>query len=102
MHIFARVWEGSGARGIEGDYEFLVLSTSNDTIRLRGKKWKNDMELIRMPEKTNWTSYLTSIYNLKEQLTLNSSPSNWAKTLDTSYAQSAASPSVVHRRQLHL
>ena len=69
MHTFARVWEGSGARGIEGDYEFLVLSTSNDTIRLRGKKWKNDMELIRMPEKTNWTSYLTSIYNLKEQLT---------------------------------
>ena len=69
IHQFSRVWEGSGARGIEGDYEFLVLSTSADTIRLRGKKWKNNMELVRVPEKTEWKSYLTSIYNLQEQLT---------------------------------
>ncbi len=69
LHQFSRVWEGSGARGIEGDYEFMVLSTSKDTIRLRGKKWKNDMELIRLPETTDWKSYITNIYNLQEQLT---------------------------------
>lgn len=69
LHWFSRVWEGSGARGIEGDYEFMVMSTSADTIRLRGKKWKNDMELVRLSEDTNWRSYLTSIYNLREQLT---------------------------------
>lgn len=69
LHWFSRVWEGSGARGIEGDYEFMVMSTSSDTIRLRGKKWKNDMELVRMPEDVKWSNYLTSIYMLKESLT---------------------------------
>lgn len=69
LHFFSRVWEGSGARGIEGDYEFMVMSTAADTIRLRGKKWKNNMELVRLPDDLNWRQYLQRIYTLKEQIT---------------------------------
>ena len=44
--------------GIQGDYEFAFISTSTDVINLRGKKWKNNMTLTRMPKGSSWEEYM--------------------------------------------
>ena len=36
--------------GIQGDYEFAILSATADTVRLLGKKWGNEMRLVRIPD----------------------------------------------------
>ena len=58
--------------GIQGDYEFAFISTSMDVIHLRGKKWKNDMTLTRMPKGSSWEEYMLAIVTIKDALTSSS------------------------------
>ena len=57
--------------GYEGDYEFIIMRTTNDSIYLKGKKWGNEMLLTRMPSDQSWVDYLTSLADLKERIFFN-------------------------------
>ena len=54
--------------GEEGDYEFLMLHTSKDSIVLKGNKWGNKMVMKRLPDNVNWQERMDSILNLKMEL----------------------------------
>ena len=60
MHEKAQI-SSQNVNGEEGDYEFLILKATADTIRLKGKKWGNHMYLTRLAEKVNWKEHLDSI-----------------------------------------
>lgn len=62
MHFLAQPYIDD-VDGLQGDYEFVVMNTSENVINLRGRKWKNDMTLTRLPEGTDWQEYLESIDN---------------------------------------
>lgn len=47
--------------GGQGDYEFIIEKTTNDSIYLRGKKWGNEMVMTRMPEDESWENYLAAV-----------------------------------------
>lgn len=51
--------------GYEGDYEFLILSATQDSIKLKGKKWGNHMLLTRLPESVVWEDYLNEVDSIK-------------------------------------
>ncbi len=54
--------------GRQGDYEFSILSTSADTIRLRGKKWGNDMLLTRNPVGLKQDSVIMGAIKMRENM----------------------------------
>ena len=47
--------------GGQGDYEFIIEKTTNDSIYLKGKKWGNEMVMTRMPEGKAWAEYLDEV-----------------------------------------
>jgi len=54
--------------GRQGDYEFSILSTSADTIRLRGKKWGNEMMLTRNPIGLKQDSVIMGAIKMRENM----------------------------------
>lgn len=48
----------SAIDGQEADYEFVVLRATEDSIFVRGKKWKNKMVMTRLADDFSWTDYL--------------------------------------------
>lgn len=65
MH--AKSEPSSGAiDGEEGDYEFVILRMTEDSIFVRGKKWNNHMVMVRNAENMSWEKYITDV-----QTTLN-------------------------------
>lgn len=60
MHKFGTP-NSSSISGDEGDYEFVIMKTTNDSIYLKGKKWGNKMVMTRMPEGLSWEEHLDSI-----------------------------------------
>jgi len=67
MHFLAEPNQVN-VEGDQGDYEFLVLEASQDRFRLKGKKWKNEMEMTRIPDGVNWKTYLDEIRAVNNQL----------------------------------
>ena len=55
--------------GIQGDYEFAILSASADTVRLLGKKWGNEMRLVRIPDDSSIEEQILGILNVREGMT---------------------------------
>ena len=54
--------------GQQGDFEFVIMKATTDSIYLRGKKWGNDMLMTRLPETTSWKLFLDSIATVKENM----------------------------------
>ena len=54
--------------GRQGDYEFSILSTSADTIRLRGKKWGNEMMLTRNPVGLKQDAVIMGAIKMREKM----------------------------------
>ena len=67
MHHLAQAYQRN-VDGLQGDYEFVIMKTTQDSIYLRGKKWGNDMVMTRMPSDMQWKTYLDSISTIKENL----------------------------------
>ena len=65
IHPLAEAWLGN-PDGIQGDYEFSILRATTDSIVLRGRKWKNEMVLTRLPKDTNWEVYMMGIITVKD------------------------------------
>lgn len=70
MHELATPTQ-SDVDGEQGDYEFRIQKTTNDSIYLEGKKWHNKMVMVRMDENANWADYLKSIHVVGDSLCYN-------------------------------
>lgn len=57
--------------GGQGDYEFIIEKTTNDSIYLKGKKWGNEMVMTRMPEGKAWAEYLEEVNKVNSQVLYN-------------------------------
>lgn len=70
MHEKAQV-SLENVNGEEGDYEFLILKATADTIHLKGKKWGNHMYLTRLADNVNWKEHLDSIISVSSGVSNN-------------------------------
>lgn len=66
MHYFANPNSDGTTKG--GDFEFSVMKISNDTIDLKGRTTGNKMRLIRLPENTDWKTYLEDISGIESEM----------------------------------
>lgn len=57
--------------GKQGDYEFLIIKQTKDSVYLRGKRWHNDMVLTRLSEDAQWKEYMTRAVMIKESMVVN-------------------------------
>lgn len=57
--------------GEQGDYEFRIQKTTNDSIYLEGRKWGNKMVMVRMPEGQDWAEYLSKITETDRAISYN-------------------------------
>ena len=69
IHPLAEAWLGN-PDGIQGDYEFSILRATADSIVLRGRKWKNEMVLTRLPKDANWDEYMMGIITVKDGMSV--------------------------------
>ncbi|WP_082864126.1 DUF4302 domain-containing protein [Polaribacter atrinae] len=64
-HFFANP-SSTNADGFEGDYEFFLLSSTEDTITMKGKKFGNIMKMIKLTETPE--EYLTKVTGINDYL----------------------------------
>lgn len=50
-----------------GDYEFIIMSTSDDQIVLQGKKYGNTITMTRVPAETDWKKYIRDVNRIEEE-----------------------------------
>jgi len=58
----------TNVEGEQGDYEFVIMSTSQDTIKLKGKKWGNSMTMVRVADDVDWSDYLAAVKKVENGL----------------------------------
>ena len=56
--------------GLQGDYEFSILEANANFIRLRGKKWKNEMILTPIKNQTQ-EEFIQKVFTIREGMTTN-------------------------------
>lgn len=56
--------------GLQGDYEFAILEANSNFIRLRGKKWKNEMILTPIKNQTQ-EEFIQKVFTIREGMTTN-------------------------------
>lgn len=56
--------------GLQGDYEFAILEANSNFIRLRGKKWKNEMLLTPIKNQTQ-EEFIQKVLAIREGMTTN-------------------------------
>lgn len=56
--------------GLQGDYEFAILEANANFIRLRGKKWKNEMILTPIKNQTQ-EEFIHKVFTIREGMTTN-------------------------------
>lgn len=66
MHAFANPYQDGTTDG--GDFEFTVMSVSNDTIVLKGRTTGNKMQMVRLPESTSWDDYISDILTFSSEM----------------------------------
>lgn len=89
LHAFSTPENPDGI-GLNGDYEFIVKSTTSDTIRLQGKKRGSTILLSRLASNTNWKAYIEANNQLDNTLLGGNSPKLTLKTGNVSYYFSKA------------
>lgn len=52
---------GDTGKGMEGDYEFLIVDCTPEQVVLKGKKTGTKMIMTPMPENVQWIEYLTNV-----------------------------------------
>lgn len=70
LHYFADPDKSEGAglgKGYEGDYEFIIMSHTDNEIVLKGKKTKNTMHMFKLKEPSE--EYLTKVMNMTQSIT---------------------------------
>lgn len=52
--------------GFLGDYEFLILKATPDTVRLKGKKHEAYCEMYPLSKDFSWSGYFDEVYKLRD------------------------------------
>jgi hypothetical protein len=68
LHYFSDpILTVGGGRGLayEGDYEFVIVNTSETEIILRGKKTKNTIRMTPFPANVTWEEYCNTVSDAK-------------------------------------
>nr|MBP7472002.1 DUF4302 domain-containing protein [Prevotella sp.] len=65
MHYMAQPYI-TDVDGEQGDYEFVIMKTSQDTIIVKGKKWGNIMTMTRVADTLKWSNYLADIAKMEK------------------------------------
>lgn len=63
MHFLAQPYQ-SDVDGEQGDYEFVIMRTTNDSIFVQGKKWGNEMVFTRVADDVNWEDQINKMHNV--------------------------------------
>lgn len=66
MHYFANPTTDGTTDG--GDFEFVIMNVTNDEIDLKGRTTGNKMKLVRLPEGTDWATYINSISEFEQNM----------------------------------
>lgn len=68
FHFFSDPASGVGQTGLgmEGDYDFTIMSATPEQVILKGRKSGNRVVMTPVPEGTAWTDYLTSVKAIEE------------------------------------
>lgn len=56
---------------LQGDYEFAIMSASENEIILQGKKYQNKMVMTPLPADTDWSTYIKSLNQIADEAFLN-------------------------------
>lgn len=60
---------GSNGKGMEGDFEFLVIKATKDTVVLKGKKTENKIIMTPIPKESQWESIIDNLQNASSRMT---------------------------------
>ena len=63
MHFLAQPYQ-SDVDGEQGDYEFVIMRTTNDSIFVQGKKWGNEMVFTRVADDVNWEDQINKMHKV--------------------------------------
>ena len=63
MHYLAQPFP-SDVTGEQGDYEFVIMRTTEDSIFVKGRKWGNKMVLTRIDENKSWKNSIDKMQNI--------------------------------------
>lgn len=55
----------------QGDYEFVIMSASENEIILQGKKYQNKMVMTPLPADTDWNTYINNLNKIANEAFLN-------------------------------
>ena len=69
IHTLAEPWLGN-PEGLQGDYEFTILKATADSMVIKGRKWKNEMVLTRLPENISWEEFMVGLIGVKDGMTV--------------------------------
>ena len=67
MHFLAEPASGD-VDGEQGDYEFVITKTTQDSIYVRGKKWGNEMVMTRVADGVNWQTEIQKIHDTYDSM----------------------------------
>ena len=76
--------QASDGIGSGGDYEFNIMTISDEMIYLHGKKTKVDIYMYPLEEGKNWEEYFNDLYTLRDNLFHASIPTLWLTLADGS------------------
>ena len=90
FHYYAQP-ESNQVEGYQGDFEFVIMKTTNDSIYLQGKKWGNKMLMTRMADDFSADDYLEKTAQLADAINFldykaDVNGENVTLSLDTDYS----------------
>lgn len=67
MHEYSQPYS-SAVEGYQGDFEFVIMRTTNDSIYLQGKKWGNKMLMTRLADDFDADDYIVKVAELADAI----------------------------------
>ena len=65
FHYFSEP-SSQDTNGMQGDYEFVILNATPDSIVMKGKKYGNRILMTPLASDANWPEYLTDVMQISE------------------------------------
>ena len=89
FHIFSEPSQ-SDLDGYGGDYEFIVMSASDEQIILKGRRGKHTIRMTPFAENANWDEYIDAVIQQRGKVTfprytatVNDAPLNYEVAIDS-------------------
>jgi len=68
IHEFANPSRPPQGQGMQGDFEFVIVSHSPDVVHLRGVKRNTHVEMRRLPDNQDWSVHLDKVDEMRDYL----------------------------------